>query len=250
MNKSQQLNKLLSHPSLWQANQGDSLRPVASTGFTELDKQLHDGGWPQGRLSELLIPHDGVGELRLLAPLLKALSQQSGFLVMVNPPFLPYLPALHNLGITTDKLLVIREHDRQKMIWATYQALVSRSCSAVLVWLPDQGSFKTELRKLSLGARHSQCWSFVVRDMQASQLPSPACLRLKLDTCSVDGTNIEILKQPGGWAGQKLKLDLFPERWQWTSLAGTYWPTANIQSNQSKVNRPQAVNKVNTEELN
>jgi protein ImuA len=39
--------------------------------------QLPGGGWPQGVVTELLLPHPGVGELRLLAPALAASASSS-----------------------------------------------------------------------------------------------------------------------------------------------------------------------------
>jgi protein ImuA len=57
------------HPALWRAHQ--VARPhevVLPSGHADLDTQLPGGGWPARVLTELLLPHAGVGELRLLAP--------------------------------------------------------------------------------------------------------------------------------------------------------------------------------------
>ena len=50
-------------------------RPCAS-GFAALDAELPGGGWPRRVLSELLLPHPGVGEIRLLAPALVAVAAE------------------------------------------------------------------------------------------------------------------------------------------------------------------------------
>ena len=61
------------HPAVWRASQiGGAPRRTVSSGFAALDAQLPGGGWPHGVLTELLLPHPGVGELRLLAPALAA----------------------------------------------------------------------------------------------------------------------------------------------------------------------------------
>lgn len=65
------------HPALWRASQlGRPGREIAwTTGFAALDAVLPGGGWPAGALTELLLPHPGVGEWRLLAPVLAAVQR-------------------------------------------------------------------------------------------------------------------------------------------------------------------------------
>lgn len=65
------------HPALWRASQlGRPGREIAwATGFAALDGVLPGGGWPAGALTELLLPHPGVGEWRLLAPVLAAVQR-------------------------------------------------------------------------------------------------------------------------------------------------------------------------------
>lgn len=66
---------LAQHPAVWRASQiGGVARPVTTSGFSALDTQLPGGGWPHGVLTELLLPEPGVGELRLLAPALAAVT--------------------------------------------------------------------------------------------------------------------------------------------------------------------------------
>jgi len=66
---------LAAHPALWRASQvGGAATRCTATGFDALDAQLPGGGWPHGVLTELLLAQPGIGELRLLAPALAALS--------------------------------------------------------------------------------------------------------------------------------------------------------------------------------
>lgn len=63
------------HPAVWRASQiGSGAQPASPSGFAVLDAELPGGGWPHGVLTELLLPQAGIGELRLLAPVLRALS--------------------------------------------------------------------------------------------------------------------------------------------------------------------------------
>jgi len=65
----------LPHPALWRASQvGGGAQRTTASGFAELDAQLPGGGWPHGALTELLLPLPGIGELRLLAPALGAIT--------------------------------------------------------------------------------------------------------------------------------------------------------------------------------
>ena len=63
------------HPAVWRASQlGGGAQATSPSGFAALDAELPGGGWPHGVLTELLLPQPGIGELRLLAPTLAALS--------------------------------------------------------------------------------------------------------------------------------------------------------------------------------
>jgi protein ImuA len=63
------------HPAVWRASQiGRGVQPASPSGFAALDAELPGGGWPHGVLTELLLPQPGIGELRLLAPVLRAVS--------------------------------------------------------------------------------------------------------------------------------------------------------------------------------
>jgi len=73
------------HPALWRGTQmGRYAGVCVPTGHEGLDAELPGGGWPQGALVDLLVQQPGVGEMRLLAPALKAVSRLP--LMLLNPP--------------------------------------------------------------------------------------------------------------------------------------------------------------------
>ncbi|MCW9016809.1 MAG: hypothetical protein OQJ89_07585, partial [Kangiellaceae bacterium] len=112
------ITQLLQNNSIWQASQKSVRRPALSTGYASLDKQLHYRGWPKGAVTELLLPRNGIGEIRLVCPLLAKLSSQTGYICWINPPFRPYAPALSHQQIDLTKLIIIRAKSTQDTIWA------------------------------------------------------------------------------------------------------------------------------------
>ncbi len=97
------------HPALWRAHQlGRPRDAVSSSGYPGLDAQLPGGGWPARVLTELLLPHAGVGELRLLAPVLGALQRQQRGVMWFDPPAAPCAGALAALGIDLRQLVIVQ----------------------------------------------------------------------------------------------------------------------------------------------
>ena len=143
---------------VWRANSdaGESNVRTVPTRFGALDRLLPDRGWPQRTLIELLAPC-GVGEMRLLMPVLAPLMRARQPVVWVEPPHIPYPRALIAHGVMLEQLLVVRARDRAQRLWAIEQALKSGAVAAVVAWLPEDNthltSFQT-LRRLQLAAQN------------------------------------------------------------------------------------------------
>lgn len=81
------------HPAVWRASQiGGGAQATSPSGFAVLDAELPGGGWPHGVLTELLLSQPGIGELRLLAPVLRAVSMP---VVPVPPAATPVSSTRH-----------------------------------------------------------------------------------------------------------------------------------------------------------
>ena len=201
------------HPALWLGHQlGCQRAPVVATGFAELDAQLPGGGWPWRVLTELLLPHPGVGEIRLLAAGLGA-TQRAGRLVMLfDPPAEPSAWALVEAGFDVARLLVVRSRawaDAGDSLWALEQALRSGQVSAVLAWLPPR--LRSErLRRLQLAAQAHDGPAFVLREAAACEWPSAAPLRLALRAGGADVLLLRFLKRRGPPLETPLRLALSP----------------------------------------
>ncbi|MGF6770945.1 protein ImuA [Paraburkholderia sp. GAS199] len=162
---------------VWQGNElaGSDAR-VIPTGYAELDQSLPGRGWSAGGLTELLIEHEGVGEVRLLAHTLRHLTAQTGRHVMlVAPPYAPCASALRAWGVDIERVLWVRSGEDQA-IWAATQALKQSGIGAVLVWLRNARADK--VRRLQVAAQESASLAFVIRPSEAATQSSPAPLRM------------------------------------------------------------------------
>ncbi len=189
------------HPALWLGHQlGRSAAHAISSGFAALDAELPGSGWPRRVLSELLLPHPGVGEIRLLAPPLVA-AQRAGRLVMIfDPPADLSAAALAGLGFDVEQLLVVNTRTRvipgSDSLWALEQALKSSHVGAVLAWLPPR--LRSErLRRLQLAAHNHDGVAFVLRELAAAARPTASPLRLSLHAGGADQLRLRILKRRG-----------------------------------------------------
>ncbi|MBA1202746.1 translesion DNA synthesis-associated protein ImuA [Pseudomonas capeferrum] len=174
------LDGLLDQRRIWRARQAPAralgLQP---TGHARLDEALPEGGWPASALTELLLASPGCGELQLLWPSLARLTGEGGRVVLVAPPFIPYAPAWQAAGVDL-RWLVKVDANPLDALWAAEQCLRSGSCAAVLCW-PERADDRA-LRRLQVAAETGQALAFACRPQQASMNPSPAALRIAVDT--------------------------------------------------------------------
>ena len=202
------------HPALWLGHQlGRQAEAPFASGFPPLDAQLPGGGWPRRVLSELLLPHPGVGELRLLSPCLARIQQAGRLVMLFDPPEKLCAWALAQMGLDVPELLVIQTRCKvvagTDSLWALEQALKSGHVGAVVAWLP-QPLRAERLRRLQLAAHAHDGPAFVFREMAAHNRPTAAPLRLALRAGGGDALDLRILKRRGPPLESALRLDLPP----------------------------------------
>jgi protein ImuA len=127
-----------------------STRKTLPTGFDALDAALL-GGWPHPALIEILIDAYGIGELRMLLPLLRSLASinSSPLIVWLNSPYLPNAVALEQSGVHATNW-VSRDLSERDLLWISEQCLRSTASSAVLAW--SKAPSTAALRRLKLAA--------------------------------------------------------------------------------------------------
>lgn len=190
------LNALLQNPAIWRGGEHSrAATESVSSGFPALDDLFPGGGWPVGALTEILVEREGIGELRLVLPLLARLSQASRWLAWVSPPHLPYAPALARDGVDLSRLLLLNPAVAVDARWAAEQALRSGACGAVLAWLPRLD--ERALRRLQLAAESGGACGLLFGSARDAVRSSPAALRLQLESAP-RGLAVRILKRRGG----------------------------------------------------
>lgn len=194
---------LAGNSSLWKGRAPNRAQATVSTGHAALDRRLPGDGWPRGAVTELITAHPGLGEFSLLFPALAATGKQGRWVILVDPPWVPYPAALHGHGLCLERLLLINTKDSDESLWACEQALREIPEGVVLSW-PENIRFAT-LRRLQLAAQSQRAIAFMFRPEIAASAASPAALRLRLNSAN-DGMHIEILKCRGHSPAEPLLL--------------------------------------------
>ena len=196
MNDKSAINQLLdTTPQLWKGRQCSRGQAALSTGHARLDARLPGGGWPLGAVTELFCAQPGLGEFSLLFPVLAELGEQGQWVVLVDPPWIPYPAALRAHRLQLGRLLLVRSRNEKESLWACEQALCNGRGGAVLAW-PERIAF-ARLRRLQLAAETHAKLAFLFRPESALRESSPAALRLQLEPGGRQGTRIEVIKCRG-----------------------------------------------------
>jgi hypothetical protein len=195
MDRASKISALLGDtPRLWRGREPNRRQRALSTGHGRLDACLPGGGWPVGAVTELITGQPGLGEFSLLLPMLSHITHDGKWLILVDPPWIPYPAALHGRGLALERLLLIRTGNARESLWACEQALRGSQYAAVLAW-PVQPGF-ARLRRLQLAAEAGANLAFLFCPQQALAEVSPAALRLHLQA-DRSGTRIDVLKCHG-----------------------------------------------------
>lgn len=168
-------------PNVWRAESLSVPTGLAvPSEFSALDSAL-GGGWPTPALIELLLDVHGIGELQLVLPLLRRLSDASPLsplILWLNPPYQPYVVALAQHGLLHVQHWLEMNLSARDTLWCIEQALRSGACAAVLAWISSPKT--TSLRRLKLAVAASRTTVVLYRPLCDAALPSPATIRARL----------------------------------------------------------------------
>ena len=192
-----QLQTLLeNNPRIWWAKDaGRYMMTGTATGYPELDAILPGSGWPANAIVEMVTPQWGIGELQLLLPLMRNITQQKRWMLWISPPYVPYAPALEHAGISMDRIIIVQPaNTHPDSLWSIEKALQSQACDLVLSWLP--GIPNGVIRRLQMAAETGHSLGVLFRQHNVEH--SPAALRLQLQP-SAAGLHVEVLKARGSY---------------------------------------------------
>ena len=200
------------------------------TGYKQINEQLHSEGWPLSSSHEFGITQSGIGELRLLLPALKKLQtySQQKEIIFISPPYTLFAPALEQYDIDIDCVTVINVQDLNERLWATEQSLLADCCAAVVSWYDRFKISHHELRRLQLATEASCSWNVLFRDSKRLEEASAAGLRAYLSSTSYCKLQVDIIKQPNGWAGQRCIVSMAPHYENWQRISTNLLPVNNI----------------------
>lgn len=224
-------------------------RKSINTGHDTINAQLHNRGWPLGTINEFGLKQHGIGELRLLLPALKELQgvlpeatiqtrSRQKQVILIAPPYLPFSSALNKENIDLESLTIVKTETLKDSLWATEQSLSANCCAAVICWTGTHKIHNNDLRRLQLASEKSQSWGVLFRHSRCLEESSVAGLRIQLNCSNFGKLELDILKQPQGWGGQKCTVSLAPhyENWQRlpTNLLPVHIPSYTAKTKQVK----------------
>lgn len=195
MNNSKKIEQMLArHPELWKAGELALGEQTIETGYDALDSIMPGQGWPTNTLMEFILPAWGVGELRLLMPLLRTINQKAGWIIWIAPPHIPYAPYLVAQEINLSRVLVISEKVPDKeCLWTMEKLLRADSCGVALCW--SEKITHNAMRRLQLAAEAGQSIGIIFRLTETKT--SAAALRMRLQA-TAKGIHVEVIKARGG----------------------------------------------------
>lgn len=204
--------------ALWRADQlGVPVSAVWPSGFAALDAQLPGGGWPGHGLTEILSPHSGTLEWRLLGPALRQVCAAGQSVVLVGPPLAPHAPGLRFEGIDERRLVWVQARTTAERLWSAEQLIKAQACGALVAWLPQARA--AQIRRLQVLA--TQCGSpvFLCRPSHALRESSAAPLRVQAHVGLDWALHVDIVKRKGPPLAHTLHLASVP-----AALAGILTP--------------------------
>ena len=189
------LDDVLGRTDVWRGRaQGFRPQACVDTGYAGLNSELLGGGWPLSSFIEICQPTNQHAEWLLLLPALCRTT--SGYIVLLNPPALPFAPALAHMGLDLERLLIVNTHNKADFLASFFELCRAQACDAVVAWQPRQVLSYSELRKCLLASADGLGLYVFYRPATQWRQSSPASLRLKVEVAS-SVLRVEVFKQKG-----------------------------------------------------
>lgn len=192
----QPLEELVAKGWVWQGQQASPAQQPQNfidSGWPPLNEAL-GGGWLQGSVNELQLDAPFIGELGLLAPLLRSQSST----IWLNPPAEPYAPGWQYQQLNAKQQLVLRSEQPEDTLWALQQCLQAGCAPLLLAWLPTVSP--AAIRRYQLLAEQQQVLVFILTATQADTEARAYVNRLQLSRePGQPELQVTVLKRRYGW---------------------------------------------------
>lgn len=150
---------------------------IISTGYSDLDAILPEGGWPFNDLVEMISTQWGTRELQLVLPLMKSVIDQGKWVLWIAPPYIPCAPSLVSAGVDISRVIAVHTQSScREALSSIDQALKNEGCGMVIAWLDWLPN--SVVRRIQHAARMGKKLGVLFR--QYENKLSPAVLRLQL----------------------------------------------------------------------
>ncbi len=189
------LSTLLKRADVWRGASVPRARGAhVDTGYPVLNAALAEAGWPQGCLTEVCQQHaEGGCEWQLLLPVLQ---QVGGYVVLLNPPALPFAQGMIQAGLDLNRVLVVQAQALKAFIQSFVELARTEVCDVLMAWQPRASLSYTQLRKCALACSEGQHLSVLFRPASALKNSSPAALRLWV-RWQPEQLQLRVMKQKG-----------------------------------------------------
>ena len=193
-NPNHMIDEILNSQTVWRGRDHtegfkNECQKGLDTGFHALNQVLQFSGWPHDGITEIIAPHEGVGELSILLPALSCISQNQ-YIVWINPIFKLYGPALQEQGMYLPHQVCLTPKAND-LLWSTEQSLRSSSCGAIILW-PQRLPNASQYRRLQMLCVEYQTPLF----MMLKQAPKQSVCRLRIQVIrkNLGQLNLTLLK--------------------------------------------------------
>jgi len=176
------------------SSKGSSKQNISlSTGFSDLDAILPDGGWPPNDLVEMITTRFGTKGLQLLLPLMKAIIDKGKWVLWIAPPYIPYAPLLVSAGIDISRVKAVQpESTCVAALSSIENGLKDDACGMVIAWLDWLPN--SVVRRIQCATKLGNKLGVLFR--QHENKNSPAMLRLQLIP-NFEGVSVTTLNAQG-----------------------------------------------------
>ncbi|MCU0715073.1 MAG: hypothetical protein MUD03_02985 [Pirellula sp.] len=190
--------------------------PAISSGIASMDRCLPASGYACGSLVEFLterrIPH---GATSIALGLAREASRTGKYVVLIDPDWAYYPPALARLGLPLERIIGIRPKNHADLIWALDQVLRNPAVGCVVASV-DRMEDRTA-RRIQLAAEAGGGLGILLRTLESARMqPSWADVQWFVSSRASDFTRDEetrwfhlaLRRCQGGKVGTSLKIGI------------------------------------------